>query len=143
MPRPRSPAYSLIRRLPASLPGLPFARPKRDGITGRDTSPLRWSAPGPTMTGEMTDHVVRDGGIRIVHALLGIGAAAVAAVAVVAATVASFELSPVGPVFMVVGAIAGGAFALRRTQEPLLRGAAIGLIVGALLAVLLWPLFSA
>jgi hypothetical protein len=95
------------------------------------------------MTGEMTDHVVRDGGIRIVHALLGIGAAAVAAVAVVAATVASFELSPVGPVFMVVGAIAGGAFALRRTQEPLLRGAAIGLIVGALLAVLLWPLFSA
>jgi hypothetical protein len=95
------------------------------------------------MTGEMTDHVVRGGGIRILHALPGIGAAAAAAVAVVAATVASFELSPVGPVFLVIGAIAGGAFVLRRMHEPLLRGAAIGLIVGALLAILLWPLFSA
>jgi hypothetical protein len=95
------------------------------------------------MTDEMTDHVVRGGGIRVLHALPVIGAAAVAAVAVVAATVASFELSPVGPVFLVVGAIAGGVLILRRMQEPLLRGAGIGLIVGALLAILLWPLFSA
>jgi hypothetical protein len=89
----------------------------------------------------MTDHVVRDGGI--LHALPGIAAALIAAIAVVAATVASFELNPVVPVFVVLGSIAGGALMLRRMPEALTRGAGIGLILGGLLAILLWPLFSA
>jgi hypothetical protein len=91
----------------------------------------------------MTDHVVRGGGIRILHALPGIAAALVAAIAVVAVTVASFDLNPVVPVFVVLGSIAGGALVLRRMPEALTRGAGIGLILGGLLAILLWPLFSA
>jgi hypothetical protein len=91
----------------------------------------------------MADQLVRDGGIRILHALPAIIAAAVTAVAAVAAMVASFDLNPVGPVFVALGAIVGGALIVRRTHDLLLRGASIGLILGGVLAVLLWPLFSA
>ena len=93
--------------------------------------------------GEMASHVVRDGGIRILHALAAIVVAAAAAIAVVAATVASFDLNPVGPVFVVLAAIAGGALLLHALRSFLPRSAAVGLIAGGLLAVLLWPLFSA
>jgi hypothetical protein len=91
----------------------------------------------------MADHVVRGGGVRILHALLGILVGAVVAVAVVAAAVASFGLNPVGPVFVAPAAVVAGVLALRRAHEPFVRGAAVGLLVGGLVAVLLWPLFSA
>jgi hypothetical protein len=91
----------------------------------------------------MADHVVRDGGFRFLHALSAIALAAAAAIAVVALTVASFDLNPVGPVFVVLAAIAGGAFLLHVLRAFLPRSAAVGLIAGGLLAILLWPLFSA
>jgi hypothetical protein len=80
----------------------------------------------------MADHVVRDGGIRILRALLGLVAAIVAAGAVVLGAIASFELA----------AIVGGGYLAARTHEPILRGAGFGLVAGGLVAVLLWPLFA-
>jgi hypothetical protein len=91
----------------------------------------------------MPAHVVGDGGIRILHAVLGIVAGALTAAAAVAAVVASFDLNPVGPVVVVAAAVVAGVLLGRRVRDFLARGAAIGLVVGSLLAVLLWPLFSA
>jgi hypothetical protein len=90
----------------------------------------------------MADHVVRDGGIRILRALLGLVAAIVAAGAVVLGAIASFELNPVGPALVALAAIVGGGYLAARTHEPILRGAGFGLVAGGLVAVLLWPLFA-
>ena len=43
---------------------------------------------------------------------------------------------------VVVGAIAGGSYAFRHLEEPAFEAAAIGLIVGGLVALLFWPLFD-
>jgi hypothetical protein len=83
-----------------------------------------------------------DGGISVLHALLGIVSGALTAAAAVVAAVASFELSPIGPVLVCLAALAGGVLGAGRAREIILRAAAIGLIVGGLLAILLWPLFS-
>lgn len=91
----------------------------------------------------MAAEVVRDGGIRVLRALLGLLAAAVAAAAVVAAAVASFDLNPVGPALVALVAVSGGVVVVRRVHDPLVRAAGAGLIVGGAVAVLLWPLFSA
>jgi hypothetical protein len=91
----------------------------------------------------MAGHVVRDGGTRVVHALLGIGAGAVTATAAVVAAVVSFDVNPVGPALVALVAVAAGVLGVRRVHDPVLRGAAVGLIVGGAVAVLLWPLFSA
>lgn len=90
----------------------------------------------------MPADVVRDGGVRILRALLGILVGAAAAAAVVLGSIASFGLNPVGPVLVALAAFALGGVGLRKTHDALLRGAALGLIVGALVAVLLWPLFA-
>ena len=90
----------------------------------------------------MADHVVRDGGVRILRGLLGLAAALLAAGAVVLAAIASFSLNPVGPALVALAAIVGGGFLAARTHEPMLRGACLGLLAGGLVAVLLWPLFA-
>ena len=64
-----------------------------------------------------------------------------AALAVVAA-IFSFDVNPAGPVVVVVAAIAGGSLALRRVADYALKSAGIGLIVGGIAAILLWPFFD-
>jgi peptidoglycan biosynthesis protein MviN/MurJ (putative lipid II flippase) len=70
--------------------------------------------------------------------LAGLGACAL----VIVLAVASFGLNPVTPALVSFGAIAGGTYLVRRTHEPILRGLAIGLVAGGIVAVLLWPLFD-
>jgi peptidoglycan biosynthesis protein MviN/MurJ (putative lipid II flippase) len=89
----------------------------------------------------MADHVVR-GGARVGRAVLGVLAGLAVCGGVIALAVASFGLNPVTPVFVSFGAIAGGAYLVRRTHDPILRGLAIGLLAGGIVAVLLWPLFD-
>lgn len=80
--------------------------------------------------------------ISVSHVLLGVLVAALFAAAAVAAAVLAFEVNPAGPVVVVVAAIAGGSFSVRRVHDPALKSAAIGLVVGGLAAVLFWPLFD-
>jgi hypothetical protein len=68
-------------------------------------------------------------------------AALFAAVAVVAA-ILSFNVNPAGPVVVVVAAITGGSLSIRRVADTALKAAAIGLIVGGIAAILLWPFFD-
>jgi hypothetical protein len=90
----------------------------------------------------MADHVVRDGGARIVRALLGVlGGTATCAITVLLA-VLSFELNPIGPALVAFGAIVGGLMLARRTHDAVLKGLALGLVAGGLVAVLLWPVFE-
>jgi hypothetical protein len=74
--------------------------------------------------------------------VLGAIVALLFAGAVTVAAVLAFEVNPAGPVAVVVGAIAGGSYAVRRVEEPALEAAAIGLIAGGLVALLFWPLFD-
>jgi hypothetical protein len=74
--------------------------------------------------------------------VLGALVALLFAGAVTVAAVLSFDVNPAGPVVVVVGAIAGGSYAVRRLEEPAFEAAAIGLITGGLVALLLWPLFD-
>jgi hypothetical protein len=64
------------------------------------------------------------------------------AAAVVVAAVLVFDLNPAAPVVVVVGAIAGGSYSARQVKDTALEAASIGLIVGGLAALLLWPLFD-
>jgi hypothetical protein len=45
-------------------------------------------------------------------------------------------------VVVAVATIGGGSYAVRRVDDPAFKAAAIGLVVGGLAAVLLWPLFN-
>jgi hypothetical protein len=74
--------------------------------------------------------------------LLGTVVALLFAAAVTVAAVLAFDVNPAAPVVVVVAAIAGGSYAVRRLEEPALEAAAIGLIVGGLVALLFWPLFD-
>ena len=80
----------------------------------------------------------REGGTSRAGVLAGLAVCG----GVIALAVASFGLNPVTPVFVSFGAIAGGAYLIRRTHDPILRGLAIGLVAGGIVAVLLWPLFD-
>lgn len=64
------------------------------------------------------------------------------AAAVVVVAVLVFDLNPAAPVVVVVGAIAGGSYSARHVKDTALEAASIGLIVGGLAALLLWPLFD-
>jgi hypothetical protein len=80
--------------------------------------------------------------VSVTDVLLGTVVATLFAASVVVAAVLSFELNPAGPVVVDVAAIAGGSFSVRRVHDPALKAAAIGLIVGGLASILLWPLFD-
>ena len=73
---------------------------------------------------------------------LGTIVAALFAVSVCFAAILSFELNPAGPVVVVVAAITGGSLAVRRVDDYSLKAAAIGLVVGGIAAILLWPFFD-
>ena len=74
--------------------------------------------------------------------LLGAIVAALFAAAVVVAAILSFDWNPVGPVVVVVAAIVGGSLAVRRVEDYAFKAAAIGLVVGGIAAILLWPFFD-
>ena len=74
--------------------------------------------------------------------LLALVVGAACAAAAMAAAVASFDVNPAAPVLIALGAIAAGMLVLRFRHDAVFRGAGYGLITGALLAVLLWPLFD-
>lgn len=73
---------------------------------------------------------------------LAVVVAALFAAAIVVAAILSFEWNPVGPVVVVVAAIAGGSYAVRRVHDLALESAAVGLVLGGLVAVLFWPFFD-
>jgi hypothetical protein len=74
--------------------------------------------------------------------LIGSLVAVLFAAATVVAAILSFDWNPIGPVIVAVVTIGGGSYAVRRVDDPALKAAAVGLVVGGLAAVLLWPLFS-
>ena len=93
----------------------------------------------------MEDHVPQQEPSRphaLGRILLGSLVAVLFAAATVVAAILTFEWNPAGPVIVAVATIGGGSFAVRRVEDPALKAAAIGLVVGGLAAVLLWPLFS-
>lgn len=73
---------------------------------------------------------------------LGIVVVALFAFSVCVAAVLSFELNPAAPVVLVVAAIAGGSFAVRRVEDYAFKALAIGLVVGGIAAILFWPFFD-
>jgi hypothetical protein len=80
--------------------------------------------------------------VSVGRILLGSVVAVLFAAATVVAAILSFEVNPAGPVLVAVATIGGGSYAARRVDDPAFKAAAIGLVVGGLAAVLLWPLFN-
>jgi hypothetical protein len=74
--------------------------------------------------------------------VLGALVAVLFAAATVVAAILTFDVNPAGPVVVAVVTIAGGSYAARRVDDPAFKAAAVGLVVGGLAAVLLWPLFN-
>ncbi len=74
--------------------------------------------------------------------VLGAIVAALFAASVVVAAILSFDWNPVGPVVVVVGAIVAGSLAVRRVYDYAFKAAAVGLVVGGIAAILLWPFFD-
>ena len=68
--------------------------------------------------------------------------AALFAFSIVVAAILSFDVNPAGPVVVVVAAITGGSLAVRRVDEYAFKAAAVGLVVGGIAAILLWPFFD-
>lgn len=73
---------------------------------------------------------------------LGIVVVALFAFSVCVAAILAFELNPAAPVVVVVAAIAGGSFAVRRVEDYAFKAVAIGLVVGGIAAILFWPFFD-
>jgi hypothetical protein len=74
--------------------------------------------------------------------VLGTLVAALFAFSVVVAAILTFDVNPVGPVLVVVAAIAVGSFSFRRVGDVPLKAAAVGLVVGGVVAILFWPFFD-
>ena len=79
---------------------------------------------------------------RVLRALVAVALGAGAAVAGILLAVVSFRWAGWAPVVVALAMIAGGTLIYRRGDDVLARGLALGLIVGAFITVLLWPLFS-
>jgi hypothetical protein len=105
---------------------------------------LRVFALAPTMA-RMEEHAPQEEPsqrLSLARVALGSLVAVLFAAATVVAAILSFDLNPVGPVVVAVATIGGGSYAARRVDDPAFKAAAIGLVIGGLAAVLLWPLFS-
>jgi hypothetical protein len=83
-----------------------------------------------------------DGATRVLHVLGGILVALACGAVTVLLAVVTFDVNPAGPVIVSLAALVGGAFAISRGHDFMIRGAGYGLVVGALVAILLWPLFA-
>jgi hypothetical protein len=90
----------------------------------------------------MTDHAMRDWAPRILRALVALILGAAVATGGVLLAVVSFEWAAWAPALVSFAMIVGGGLIYRRAEDIILRGLALGLIVGALITVLLWPLFA-
>lgn len=97
--------------------------------------PLEHGPPGENAPQPRPRPAVRD-------LVLGTIVAVLFATSVVVAAIIAFDVNPVGPVIVVVAAIAAGSFSVRRLADVALKAAAIGLIVGGIAAILLWPFFD-
>ena len=73
---------------------------------------------------------------------LGVVVAVLFAAGICIAAVLSFEVNPAGPVIVVVAAITCGSLAVRRVEDYAFKAAAIGLVIGGIAAILLWPFFD-
>jgi hypothetical protein len=73
---------------------------------------------------------------------LGALVAGLFAAAVVVAAILAFDVNPAGPVVVVVAAITAGSLAYRRVGDVALKSAAVGLVVGGIVAILFWPFFD-
>lgn len=74
--------------------------------------------------------------------VLGTVIAALFAFSVVVAAILTFDVNPAGPVIVVVAAITAGSFSFKRVGDVALKSAAVGLVVGGIAAILLWPFFD-
>jgi hypothetical protein len=74
--------------------------------------------------------------------VLGTIVAALFAFSVVVAAILTFDVNPAGPVLVVVAAITAGSFSFRRVGDVALKAAAVGLVVGGIVAILFWPFFD-
>ena len=79
---------------------------------------------------------------RVLRALLAVVLGAVAATAGVLLAIASFDWASWGPAVVSLVMIVAGALIYRRVDDVLAKGLALGLIIGAFITVLLWPLFA-
>lgn len=112
---------------------------------------MRVAAPGRTMAA-MENHLDRPEGVETPPGrrqrpsaggiLLGALVAAVFAALVAVAAILSFDVNPAGPVIVTVAAIVLGSYSYRHLREITLKSAAVGLIVGGIAAILLWPFFD-
>lgn len=84
----------------------------------------------------------RRGPVSLARLFLGTLVGVLFAAATVVAAILTFDVNPAGPVVVAVAAIAGGSYGARHLDDPALKAAAIGLLVGGLAAILLWPLFN-
>lgn len=74
--------------------------------------------------------------------LLGVLAAGLFAFIVVVAAILSFDVNPAGPVIVTVAAIVAGSYSIRHLHDVVFKAAAVGLVVGGIAAILLWPFFD-
>jgi hypothetical protein len=74
--------------------------------------------------------------------VLGAAVAVLIAAATVVAAILTFDVNPAAPVVVTVAAIAGGSLLVPRVHDAPLKAVAVGLVVGGVAAILLWPFFD-
>jgi peptidoglycan biosynthesis protein MviN/MurJ (putative lipid II flippase) len=79
---------------------------------------------------------------RVLRLVLAVVLGAAAATGGVLLAIASFSWTAWAPALLSLAMIVGGAVLYRREDDVLAKGLALGLIVGAFITVLLWPLFA-
>ncbi|HSK15952.1 MAG TPA: hypothetical protein VK915_07250 [Gaiellaceae bacterium] len=83
----------------------------------------------------------RRGRVTLEQVALGVFVGALFAVSVCVAAVLAFDVGPAAPVVVVAVAVGLGSMVARNAHDPAFKSAAIGLVVGGVAAVLLWPVF--
>jgi peptidoglycan biosynthesis protein MviN/MurJ (putative lipid II flippase) len=76
---------------------------------------------------------------RVLRALLAVLLGAGAAIAGILLAIVSFRWTGWAPAVISLAMIVGGSLIYRRADDVLAKGLALGLIIGALITVLLWP----
>jgi peptidoglycan biosynthesis protein MviN/MurJ (putative lipid II flippase) len=89
----------------------------------------------------MTDQAMH-WGPRILRLVVAVILGAGAATGGILLAIASFSWAAWAPALVSLAMIVGGGVLYRRADDVLAKGLALGLIVGAFITVLLWPLFA-
>jgi peptidoglycan biosynthesis protein MviN/MurJ (putative lipid II flippase) len=87
---------------------------------------------------DMTDHAMRGWAPRAFRAVLAVVLGAAAGAGGILLAVVSFEWAAWAPALVSFGLIVGGALAYRRADDLIMRGIALGLILGGALTIPLW-----